>query len=67
MDKRDFLKHVTATQGYYCILGIRRGQPNTKFFDNVDDAVAHCDALSAQEYDVYFGWAQMPNTLNPSG
>jgi len=64
MDKRDFLKHVTATQGYYCILGIRRGQPNSKFFDNVDDAASHCEVLAAQEYDVYFGCAKFRTNEN---
>jgi len=64
MDKRDFLEHVTAKQGYYCILGLKRGQPQSRFFDNLDDAVSYCGTLAAQEYDIYFGCAKFRTNEN---
>lgn len=64
MDKRDFLLHVTASQGYYCILGIKKGAPSPRFFSDIDDAVSHCDALLANESDVYFGCAKYQTNEN---
>jgi len=64
MDKRDFLEHVTAKQGYYCITGIKKGVLSPKFFQDVDEAVSYADRLLASEEDVYFGCAKYHTNEN---
>ena len=64
MDKRDFLLHVTAKQGYYCIVGIKKGVLMPKFFDDLDEAVSHCETLVADEADLYFGCAKYQTNQN---
>jgi len=64
MDKRDFLEHVTAKQGYYCIVGIKKGVLSPSFFQDVDAAVSHADKLLAREEDVYFGVARYQTNEN---
>jgi len=64
MDKRDFLLHVTATQGYYCIHGIKKGTQYPYFFTDIDEAVSCANRLLADEMDVYFGCAKYQTNQN---
>lgn len=65
MDKRDFLEHITAKQGYYCIVGLKRGIPIQKFYADIDEAVSQCEHLLAQnDIDVYFTCAKFRENTN---
>ena len=64
MDKRDFLEHITARQGYYCIVGIKKGVLSPSFFQDVDEAVSYANKLATNEEDVYFGCAKYQTNEN---
>ena len=55
MDKSTFLKHILADEGLYCIVGIRKRKVIPFFFETVEEAVEKCEALLANENNVYFG------------
>lgn len=65
MDTRDFLEYITAKQGYYCIVGLKRGHPIQKLFSDIDEALAQYDYLLSQGgIDIYFTCAKFRDNSN---
>ncbi len=65
MENRDFLEYINAKQGYYCIIGLKRGLPIQKLFSDLDEAVAQADYLLSKEgIDVYFTCAKFRDSSN---
>lgn len=58
MDKHTFFNYVLATQGYYCIFGVKKERKPHFHFDTVEEAVTKCEDLVADNYDVYFACAK---------
>jgi len=59
MDNLDFLQHVLGNDGYYCIVGLKKGsdRPIQKFFQRLEDAASVARNLAEEEYDAYYALA----------
>lgn len=58
MDGHSFLDFVLAPQGYYCVFAIKGGRKPQFFYDSINATIDKCEALVADEYNVYFGCAK---------
>jgi len=58
MDKHDFLGYVLPTDGHYCIGTFQNTHLRFWYYETLDETVAACDQLVANEQDVYFGCAK---------
>jgi len=58
MDTTKFLSHVLPEEGVYCIVGLKAGHnPQTYFYDNIDNAVQKSSQLDAENFNSYFACA----------
>lgn len=53
-----FLSTVLATEGLYCVVGLKKGAPKQEFVSTVEQMDALVDDLVQQGYDAYFGCAK---------
>lgn len=59
MSHSKFLKRVLATQGWYCIVGLKSGaKPKQTFVESLDEVDAAIQRMLDAEYNVYFGCAK---------
>ena len=62
MATTDLLAAVLPTEGWYCIVGLKKDSPTKQVFvDNLADAEAAIDGLVQKDYDAYFGCAKYAN------
>jgi len=62
MATTDLLAAVLPTEGWYCIVGLKKDGPTKQVFvDNLADAEAAIDGLVQKDYDAYFGCAKYAN------
>lgn len=61
----DLLKAVLPTEGWYCIVGLKKEGPTKQIFvDNLVDAETAIDGLLQKDYDAYFGCAKYGNNTD---
>jgi hypothetical protein len=53
-----FLSTVLATEGLYCVVGLKKGNPKQQFVGTVEEVDSLVDSLVEQGYDAYFGCAK---------
>ena len=53
-----FLSTVLATEGLYCVVGLKKGNPKQQFVKTVEEVDSLVDSLVEQGYDAYFGCAK---------
>lgn len=53
-----FLSAILATEGYYCVVGLKKGAPRQKFVATLDEVDSLVDELVGEGYDAYFGCAK---------
>jgi hypothetical protein len=53
-----FLSTVLATEGLYCVVGLKKGTPKQQFVGTVEEVDSLVDSLVEQGYDAYFGCAK---------
>jgi len=59
MAKTDLLKHVLPPEGWYCVMGLKKGElPTQRFVKSLDEVEVVADELLATQRDVYFGCAK---------
>ena len=56
-----FLSAVLATEGLYCVVGLKKGAPRQTFVETLEEIDGVVDGLISQGYDVYFGCAKYLN------
>jgi len=62
MATTDLLTAVLPTEGWYCIVGLKKDGPTKQVFvDNLADAEVVIDGLVQKNYDAYFGCAKYAN------
>lgn len=62
MATTDLLTAVLPTEGWYCLVGLKKeGYPKQVFVDNLPDAESTIASLLQDEYDVYFACAKYEN------
>lgn len=58
MDTTKFLMQVLPDEGEYCIVGLKAGQnPQTYFYDNINNAVTKAHKLDEDNFNSYFACA----------
>lgn len=59
MTRTDLLSAVLSTEGWYCIVGLKKtGAPKQVFVQGLDEVDKIAGDLLAKQYDVYFGCAK---------
>jgi len=58
-----FLSAVLATEGLYCVVGLKKGAPKQTFVETLEEIDGVVDGLISQGYDAYFGCAKYLNAL----
>jgi hypothetical protein len=53
-----FLSAVLATDGLYCVVGLKKGTPKQQFVGTLDEVEALVDGLVEEGFDAYFGCAK---------
>ena len=53
-----FLSTVLATEGLYCVVGLKKGNPKQQFVKTVEEVDSLVDSLVEQGYEAYFGCAK---------
>jgi len=63
MDNLDFLPKVLGDEGYYCIVGLKKGsdKPVQKFYSKLEDAIKVAEELCDNGYDSYYALATFEN------
>lgn len=56
-----FLSSVLASEGMYCVVGLKKGAPRQTFVDTLEEIDGVVEGLMAQGYDAYFGCAKYLN------
>ena len=54
MQTQDFLSKVLSDDGFYCVVGLKNGIPNQKFFGTLDSVVESASNLELDGQDVFF-------------
>jgi len=54
MDTTDFLRRVTGTAGFYCLLALKNGQRRQKFYPSAEQLINSTENFDEQGYDAYF-------------
>jgi hypothetical protein len=54
MQTSDFFNKVLCDDGYYCVVGIKDGVFNQKFFGTLESAVDNTSSLQLDGNDVFF-------------
>ena len=54
MQTSDFFNKVLSDDGYYCVVGIKDGVFNQKFFGTLESAVDNTSSLQLDGNDVFF-------------
>ena len=62
--RTSFFSAVLASEGMYCVVGLKKGSPRQTFVDTVEEIDGVVDGLMAQGYDAYFGCAKYANPLD---
>ena len=59
MTRADLLSAVLSTEGWYCIVGLKKtGLPRQTFVQGLSEADVEIEDLLAKGYDAYFGCAK---------
>ncbi|NBS70218.1 hypothetical protein EBT31_15095, partial [bacterium] len=59
MTRTDLLSAVLSTEGWYCIVGLKKtGVPEQVFVETLDEVDGVADDLLARDFDVYFACAK---------
>lgn len=53
-----FLSTVLATEGLYCVVGLKKGNPKQQFVGTIEEVNSLVDSLVEQGFDAYFGCAK---------
>jgi len=53
-----FLSTVLATEGLYCVVGLKKGNPKQQFVGTIEEVNSLVDNLVEQGFDAYFGCAK---------
>ena len=62
MATTDLLSTVLSTEGWYCIVGLKKtGLPKQLFVQTLEEAEKEIDTLLQKQYDVYFACAKYEN------
>ena len=56
-----FLSAVLPTDGLYCVVGLKKGNPRQQFVATLEELEKLVDDLVSQQYDAYFGCAKFEN------
>jgi len=56
-----FLSSVLASEGLYCVVGLKKGAPRQTFVETTEEIDGVVEGLMAQGYDAYFGCAKYLN------
>ena len=54
MQTQDFLSKVLSDDGFYCVVGLKNGIPNQKFFGTLDSVIESASSLELDGQDVFF-------------
>jgi len=56
--RNPFLTSVLASEGLYCVVGLKKGAPRQTFVETIDEIDGVVDGLISQGFDAYFGCAK---------
>jgi len=65
MAKQDLLAHVLPSNGWYCIMGLKKeAMPEQRFVQTLEDVEKVAEGMVATDKDVYFGCAKFNSAKN---
>lgn len=65
MAKQDLIAHVLPSDGWYCIMGLKKdAMPEQRFVQTLEDVEKAADDMVAADKDVYFGCAKFNSAKN---
>ena len=66
MQTQDFLSKVLSDDGFYCVVGLKNGIPNQKFFGTLDSVIESASNLELDGQDVFFALGTFVEANNRS-
>jgi hypothetical protein len=65
MAKTELLAHVLPTEGWYCVMGLKKDvMPEQRFVQTLEEVDAVAEGMVGAAKDVYFGCAKFSNAKN---
>jgi hypothetical protein len=62
--RTSFFSAVLASEGMYCVVGLKKGVPRQTFVETAEEIDGVVDGLMSQGFDAYFGCAKYANPID---